>query len=269
MLGLISAIAAVTFPIVLNGYLWRKRAPSCGETRSRPTAATIPIYPESSDYTRDDWTPIGYWRRYSGSPRKGEAKQAGRAERQQGKAAATERTPPVPATSSRPSAARLKDYQEVDEREAFDALEVPEQQAIRFLLDCAVLRPGLPGFQLELLGAWQAENQYRFGLTRTLAAYDRFGIVPDLAGKLANKEPWGNAEAFFGGAVTIAVFCRMNSFIRTFAAFDLLFLRLFGGEVRLLTPALFAAAFLHPDVSVDARDTQELEQATMARLTQS
>jgi hypothetical protein len=155
----------------------------------------------------------------------------------------------------------LKDYDQEDEREAFEALEVSEQKAIRFLLDCAVLRPDLPGF-----GEWLAENGRLFGHARTLAAFDRLGMIPDLAIKLTNKELWGNPEAFFGGAVTVAVFCRQNDFIRTFAAFDFLFVRLLGGAVRPLTPSLFAATLLHPDCLVHEQDAQEFEQAMMNRL---
>jgi hypothetical protein len=160
------------------------------------------------------------------------------------------------------------DDQEADEREVYNALDASKQKAIRFLLDCAASPQ--PLFQPVRFHEWLAERGMQ-SQGVTLAAYNELGIVRDLAAKLATKENWTdagrNADVFFGGAVKIAIFCRRNEFIRTFAAFDFLFVRLFGGAVRPLTPSLFAAALLHPDVFVEETDARELESAMMARLT--
>ncbi len=72
---------------------------------------------------------------------------------------------------------------------------------------------------------------------------------------------------FFGEAVSIAVFCLRNNLIQTFAGFDFLFIRLFGGAVRPLNPSLFAAALFHPDLAFSEEDmARELNNAMIEHL---
>ena len=156
---------------------------------------------------------------------------------------------------------------EQDERDAYGELSSSEQTAIRFLLDCAASRRG---FIPVRKGEWIAENRssvWQFAVT--LAAYECLSIVPRVAAHLADAKSWTggvlNATIFFGEASAIAEFCISNGFLQTFAGFDFLFVRIFGGAARPLTPSLFAAAVLHPNVHFAAMDSDELEKAVWAR----
>ena len=156
------------------------------------------------------------------------------------------------------------DCDERDERNDFDQLDGSEQNAIRLLLDCAGPSPNRNSRYVD---EWVAGN--RGDLTMAWAAEGVLAIVPRLAEQLAHKENWTdcglNGDRFYGVAVRIATFCLMNSLIRTYHAFDFLFVRLFGGAARPLNPSLFVAGLLHPCIAMDAFDLDEIEKAKRAR----
>lgn len=158
------------------------------------------------------------------------------------------------------------DDEELDEREVFSDLALPERCAICLLLDCA--KPPTDG-ESSHIHRWLVDSEAGWGWSLIAAAEGLLRIVPRLADQLAHKEDWTdaglNADVFYGKALHIAWFCRMNGLIRTFVAFDFLFVRLFGGAVRPLTPSLFAASLLHPLVSRDPNASEQLEKAVSAR----
>ena len=147
--------------------------------------------------------------------------------------------------------------EEENEKEDFDSLELSEQKAIRFLLECTRYNQS----KTNIISNWKDS----FEASIVFAATDRLMIVPDLRDKLANKEGWThamlNVDIFYGKALHIAKFCHCNDLIHTFRAFDFLFVRLFGGAARPLTPSLFAACLLHPGRSFSYKDEQELGKA--------
>ncbi len=157
---------------------------------------------------------------------------------------------------------RISDYDATEEQDTFNTLDASEQRAIRVLLELA----SLPLDRTRPEGSETLLNeQNKVDHTLQISAEGLLKIVPNLVEKLKNKTHWTdaglNADVFFGAAMRIATFCRRNSLIRTFAGFDFLFVRMFGGEVRPLTPSLFAAAFLHPEFDQASTDAKELKSA--------
>jgi hypothetical protein len=156
----------------------------------------------------------------------------------------------------------MRTGQEEEERAEYEALPSREQLAIWFLLDCAASRPD---FEPVRFAYWMAKWKTHPLLQGvTLAAYDALSGAGSLALK-CGTDVWGEAEEFFGEAAKIGSFVIRNGYIRSFEAFDFLFVRLFGGKVRSLTPSLFAASLLHPDVLMKDGDDEQLWAALMAR----
>ena len=99
----------------------------------------------------------------------------------------------------------------------------------------------------------------------TLAAYAVFGGASRLREILYSPDRWGKREEFFGAAVRIAIGCLNLGDIGTYAAFEFIIVRIFGGKARPLAPALFAAAALHPEVESTLIHAHELEKAIFER----
>ncbi len=158
------------------------------------------------------------------------------------------------------------DEDEREERDAFDEFSEAEKEAIRLLLECA--DPSQKS-KSRYIQEWFSAHEALWNDPLPLAAMDVLGIVPSLAEQLAHKENWTDAgligDIFYGQAVRIASFCLRNNLIRTYAAFDFLFVRLFGGLARPLNPSLFVSALFHPDVGIEAFDPDEIGKAKWAR----
>lgn len=152
-----------------------------------------------------------------------------------------------------------EEKQEV-EKEAFASIEPSEQKAILFRLACVEYNHNNTATTYP---KWEASSAWEQNLE--WSAMDQLGLVPHLRDKLIHKENWTdaglNADVFYARALHIAQFCRRNNLIRTFAAFDFLFVRLFGGAARPLTPSLFAASLLHPEFLFSRKDERELNEA--------
>ena len=70
-----------------------------------------------------------------------------------------------------------------------------------------------------------------YGVPLVLAAWDVLPYAQELKQTLAKHNQWGNPEKFYGDALCIALFCFRNDLIHTYAVFDFLSVRLFGGHV--------------------------------------
>jgi len=155
-----------------------------------------------------------------------------------------------------------------EEQEAFREIDKVQRLAICMLLDCAPPKAEVDSLAIRAWLATKRDNLWNSSLP--LAAIDALKFVPRISDQIRNKDNWTdcgrNEDLFFGPALRIANFCLGNDLIKTYSAFDFLFVRLLGGVVRPLNPALFVASLLHHSIETSAFDSNEIDVARSARL---